>query len=95
MDPFVELLAETDRAEWVSGEPLSAAMAVQNVLLAAHCLGLGACVLTAPLLVGEVWRELDDLPMGFEPTCVIAVGYPDQQPCPPQKKPLEQILEYR
>lgn len=90
-----ELLAETDRAEWVSGEPLSAAMAVQNVLLAAHCLGLGACVLTAPLLVGEVWRELDDLPMGFEPTCVIAVGYPDQQPCPPQKKPLEQILEYR
>ncbi len=90
-----ELLDGASHGELVSGEPLSAAMAVQNILLAAHCLSLGTCVLTAPLLAGEVWKELDDLPMGFEPTCIIALGYPDRAPSPPQRKPLEQILEYR
>ncbi len=90
-----ELLAGAAQGELVSGEPLSAAMAVQNMLLAGHCLGLGLCVLTAPLLAGEVWKELNGLPMGFEPTCIVAVGYSDRQPSPPRRKTLEQILEYR
>ena len=90
-----ELLDGASHGELVSGEPLSAAMAVQNILLAAHCLSLGTCVLTAPLLAGEVWRGLDDLPMGFEPTCIVAVGYSDRAPSRPQRKPLEHILEYR
>ena len=90
-----KLLDGASHGELVSGEPLSAAMAVQNILLAGHCLGLGTCVLTAPLLAGEVWRELDDLPIGFEPICIVAVGYSDRAPSPPQRKPLEQILEYR
>ncbi|MCY2932443.1 MAG: nitroreductase family protein, partial [Planctomycetota bacterium] len=41
------LLGEAGRQ--VSAEALSAAMAVQNMLLAAHAMGLGACVMTAPL----------------------------------------------
>jgi len=90
-----ELLAGATHGELVSGEPLSAAMAVQNMLLAAHCLALAACVLTAPLLAGEVWQGLDGLPVGFEPTCIVAVGYSDQRPSPPRRKSLEQILEYR
>ena len=90
-----ELLSGARRPELVSGESLSTAMAVQNLLLAAHALGLGACVLTAPLLAGEVWEELDDLPMGFEPTCVIALGYPNEQPPPPRRKTVAQILDYR
>ena len=90
-----ELLKGARRAELVSGEPLSTAMAVQNLLLAAHALGLGACILTAPLLAGEVWEELDDLPLGFEPTCVIALGYPKEQPPAPRRKTVAQILEYR
>ena len=90
-----EVLEGLDRPELVSGEPLSAAMAVQNLLLAAHCLGLGACVATAPLLAAEVWRDQADLPAGFEPTCVVAVGHPRRQPPPPVRKPLEQILELR
>lgn len=90
-----ELLAGARDPKLVSGEPLSAAMAVQNLLLAAHCLGLGACVLTAPLLAGEVWRDLDDLPLGFGPTCIVAAGYPAHQPSPPRRKPIEKILTYR
>ncbi len=90
-----ELLTGARRPGLVSGEPLSTAMAVQNLLLAAHTLGLAACALTAPLLAGEVWEELDDLPVGFEPTCIIALGYPKEQPPPPRRKTVAQILEYR
>ena len=82
-------------SELASGEALSAAMAVQNLLLAAHAMGLGACMMTAPLLAGDVWTSLDDLPAGFEPTCLITVGHPADTPAPPKRKRLEHILEYR
>ena len=50
------VLAGLKNPELVSGEPLSVAMAVQNLLLAAQALGLGTCVLTGPLLVQEPCR---------------------------------------
>ncbi len=78
-----------------SGEALSTAMAVQNLLLAAHAGGLGACVMTAPLLAGDVWKAVADLPAGFEPTCIIAVGRPAENPDPPRRKTLENIIDYR
>ncbi len=78
-----------------SGEAISTAMACQNILLAAHALGLGACIMTAPLLAADVWAKSGDLPAGFEPTCLIAVGYPAETPAPPRRKELEQIAEYR
>lgn len=81
--------------ELASGEALSTAMAVQNLLLAAHAMGLGACVMTAPLLAGDIWKSLDDIPPGFEPTCLIAVGCPENAPDAPRRKRLEHILEYR
>jgi coenzyme F420-0:L-glutamate ligase / coenzyme F420-1:gamma-L-glutamate ligase len=81
--------------EDVSGELISAAMACQNLLLAAHAMGLGACIMTAPLLAGPVWTSLDSLPANFEPTCVIALGYPAELSNPPRRKKIEQIVEYR
>ena len=82
-------------SELASGEALSTAMAVQNLLLAAHAMGLGACVMTAPLLAGDVWTSLDDLPAGFEPTCLVAVGHPADRPDPPRRKSLQHVVEYR
>jgi coenzyme F420-0:L-glutamate ligase / coenzyme F420-1:gamma-L-glutamate ligase len=91
----IRLLGDAPHAALVSGEPLSAAMAVQNLLLAAHALGLGACVLTAPLAGGALVRVIPDLPAGFEPTCLVALGYPAENPPTPHKKAIEHILEYR
>jgi coenzyme F420-0:L-glutamate ligase / coenzyme F420-1:gamma-L-glutamate ligase len=88
------LLTEAS-GEWASGEAISAAMAVENLLLMAHVLGLGACIMTAPLLAGEMWLSLPDLPPGFIPTCVVAVGYPAEDPLPPPKKNLQHVVEYR
>lgn len=89
------LLAGLPHPDWVSGEPLSAAMAVQNLLLVAHALGLGACVCTAPLIAAEDLAGAVVLPPGFEPTCLIAVGHPAERPEPPRRKSIDQIVEYR
>lgn len=89
------LLRDTRQPELVSGEPLSAAMAVQNLLLAAQALGLGACVLTAPLIVREVVLGAFSLPAGYDITCLVALGYPDETPPQPRKKSIEQITEMR
>ena len=79
-----------------SGEALSAAMATENMLLAAASMELAACVFTAPLLGRDVWEQIDDLPLGFDPTCLVAIGHPSGPvPEPPRKKRVEQIIEYR
>ncbi len=88
------LLAGVRYPELVSGEPLSAAMAVQNLLLAAHALGLGACVLTGPLLVQDSLAGVVALPSGHELTCLVAVGHPAECPPPPRRRALEQIVEF-
>jgi coenzyme F420-0:L-glutamate ligase/coenzyme F420-1:gamma-L-glutamate ligase len=54
----------------------SAAMAGQNLLLAAHQRGLGACWMCAPLFSPQqVVQELD-LPTDWEPQALITLGYP-------------------
>jgi nitroreductase len=88
-------IIDSATSKLAAGEALSTAMACQNLLLAAKAMGLGTCVMTAPLLAGTVWKSLDNLPMGFEPTCLITVGYPDEMPQAPRRKKLEHIIEYR
>lgn len=67
------LLAGLKNPDMVSGEPLSAAMAVQNVLLAAQALGLGACVLTGPLLAQDALVKALDVPADHDLTCLVVV----------------------
>ena len=54
----------------------SAAMAGQNLLLAAHALGLGACWLCAPLFCPDVVRQTLALPDTWQPQGLITAGYP-------------------
>lgn len=89
--PVLEGLAN---AVLASGEALSTAMAVQNLLLACHSLGLGACVMTGPLLAPEVIATLD-LPPGYEVTCFVALGHPAEIPGAPRRKELDQMVEFR
>ena len=89
------LLAGLKNPELVSGEPLSVAMAVQNLLLAAQALGLGTCVLTGPLLVQDALTGGLDLPAGHNLTCLVALGHPAESSAPPRRKTIEQIVEFR
>ena len=88
------LLKNAAHPELVSGEPLSTAMAVQNLLLAAHSIGLGTCVLTAPLIAQDTIRCELNPPAGYAVTCLIALGYADENPLPPRRKTIQQIAEF-
>jgi len=63
------------RNEWIMATQ-SVAMAGQNLLLAAHASGLGACWLCAPLFCQEVVRRTLKLPDDWEPQGLITIGYP-------------------
>jgi coenzyme F420-0:L-glutamate ligase / coenzyme F420-1:gamma-L-glutamate ligase len=56
----------------------SVAMAGQNLLLAAHAEGLGACWMCAPLFCPEVVSAALSLPTDWQPQALITLGYPAQ-----------------
>jgi len=49
---------------------------VQNLLLAARSIGLGAALITLPLWSNMVARRLLKLPLGVEPCCIVTLGWP-------------------
>jgi coenzyme F420-0:L-glutamate ligase / coenzyme F420-1:gamma-L-glutamate ligase len=57
----------------------SVALACENLLLAAHDLGLGASWLCAPLFVPELVCDVLDLPEHWQPQAILTVGYPAEQ----------------
>lgn len=63
--------------------------AVQNLLLAAHANGLGACWFCAPIFCKETVRRILKVPDDVEPQALIALGYPAEKPRVPFRKPLE------
>jgi F420 biosynthesis protein FbiB-like protein len=67
------------RAEWVMATQ-SLALAGQNLLLAAHAEGLGACWLCAPLFCPDVVRDTLGLPPDWEPQAFISLGWPAEAP---------------
>ena len=54
----------------------SVAIAIQNLFLAAHAEGLGACWMCAPLFCPDVVIETLNLPADWEPQALITLGYP-------------------
>lgn len=54
----------------------SVAAAIENILLAAHALGIGAVWLGVPLLMQDEFNKLLNPPEGCELQAIIALGYP-------------------
>jgi coenzyme F420-0:L-glutamate ligase/coenzyme F420-1:gamma-L-glutamate ligase len=75
MDDYPD--AKRREAEWVMTIQ-SVAMAGQNLLLAAHAAGLGACWMCAPLFCPDVVAGALELPADWEPQALITLGYPAQ-----------------
>lgn len=63
--------------------------AVQNMLLAAHANGLGACWFCAPVFCKETIKKVLKIPDDVEPQALITLGYPAEKPHAPSRKPLE------
>ena len=64
--------------EWIMAAQ-STAMAGQNLLLAAHALGLAACWMCAPLFCPETVKGTLGLPEAWQPQGLITLGYPAEQ----------------
>jgi coenzyme F420-0:L-glutamate ligase/coenzyme F420-1:gamma-L-glutamate ligase len=71
------------------------AAAIQNLLLAAHVLGLGTSWMCAPLFAPDEARIALDLPDDWEPQALITLGYPAAGPKPKEIKPLSSRVVYR
>ncbi len=67
--------AARSQAEWTMAVQ-SVALACQNLLLAAHAHGLGACWMCAPLFVPDLVQTVLGLPSTWQPQALITLGYP-------------------
>jgi len=70
----------------------STAMAMQNILLAAHAEGLGACVMCAPLFCAGTVVQALALPDGWEPQSLVTIGPPAGSAKDRPRLPLEKII---
>ncbi len=69
-----------------------AAAAIENMLLTAHSIGLGACWVGA--FDEEEIRRILNLPEHVNVNAVITIGYPDEKPEPPVKQRIEHIMYF-
>lgn len=78
---------ERENIFWVD----DCAAATENILLAAHALGLGAVWTAAKDDRGAIVRDALGIPEGYATLNVIAIGYPAENPAPKDKWKPEKI----
>ena len=67
---------------------------IQNLLLTARSLGLGAAPTTLALRDQDEVREVLNLPETFAALCLIPVGWPKGKFGPVSRRPVEQIMRF-
>jgi F420 biosynthesis protein FbiB-like protein len=70
------------------------AMAAQNLLLAAHAAGLGACWICAPLFCPETVGRVLALPPDWEPQGIVTLGYPADSGKPFRRRAIADVTRY-
>jgi nitroreductase len=77
----------------VESELISVSMAIQNLLLAAQAMRLGACCMTSPLIAYAEIKKILDIGPPFEIAALIPIGKYEKQPGPVARKKLDRIIE--
>jgi nitroreductase len=65
---------------------------VQNLLLAARAMGLGACLITLPLWSVTLVRRILGLPLSVTPCCIVPLGWPRGRYGPTTRKSVEEVI---
>ena len=65
---------------------------VQNLLLAARAMGLGASLITLPLWSVTSARKILHLPLTVTPVCIVPLGWPRGRYGPTTRKPVEDVV---
>jgi nitroreductase len=84
--PFVRMPHAAESAYWGSVYP-----SVQNLLLAARAMGLGASLITLPLWSRTSARRILGLPMAVNPCCIVTLGWPRGQYGPTTRRPADEV----
>jgi coenzyme F420-0:L-glutamate ligase/coenzyme F420-1:gamma-L-glutamate ligase len=87
-----DMIRYTDESRQICERDLamqSLGAAMQNMLLASHSKGLGACWFCAPSFCKDTVRKLLKIPEDAEPQALITVGYAAEKPSAPPRKPLQ------
>jgi nitroreductase len=85
--PYVPMPALANSSHYGSIYP-----SVQNLLLAARAVGLGASLITLPLWSVTVARRILGLPLSVEPCCVVPLGWPIGRYGPKPRKPVDEVV---
>ena len=64
---------------------------VQNLLLAARAMGLGAALITLPLWSTTSARRILGLPASVQPCCIVPMGWPRGRYGPTTRKPVGEV----
>jgi coenzyme F420-0:L-glutamate ligase / coenzyme F420-1:gamma-L-glutamate ligase len=70
----------------------STAMAVQNLLLAAHAAGIAGCWMCAPLFCPHAVRAALGLPADWQPQALVTLGVAESEGKPYRRRPLAEIV---
>lgn len=93
-----ETMPGEDRARIESMERSSGlmgtAMALQNLLLAAHAHGLGASGMTGPLVAVDRIREILEVPESWQVAAFVPVGFPAEDPLPTDRKSIDKVVRW-
>jgi nitroreductase len=64
---------------------------VQNLLLAARAMGLGASLITLPLWSLTSARRILNLPLSVTPCCIVPLGWPRGRYGPTTRRPVDEV----
>lgn len=65
---------------------------VQNLLLAARAMGLGASLITLPLWSTTSARRILGLPLSVQPACIVPMGWPKGRYGPTTRRPVGDVV---
>jgi nitroreductase len=86
--PVLVVICGDTRLTYANAMDASIFPAVQNLLLAAHALGLGSTLTTLPVLAGDELSTHLGLPPEVVPVAVVPLGYLAKPLGPPRRRPL-------
>lgn len=89
-DEFVRTERPLEESALRSYCMFNSAFAVENLVLRAHDMGLGTCIVA--MFNQKVVRELLEIPDNLVVTMLISVGYPAEDPGPRPRIPLDEVL---
>jgi nitroreductase len=91
-------LDEGDRGRVLAMEQSSGligtSLALENLLLMAHALGLGASGMTGPLLASDRLREILEVPESWGIVALVPIGFPAEDPKPTDRKELSKVVRW-